>query len=121
MAVATIYHNPSCSSSTHAVGVAADIGLDVEIVQYLKHPLDADTLRRIVDVFEGDVTELVRRDNTWKSLGLTDADVATPEQVIAVLVEHPKLLQRPLIVTADRAFIGRPKDEVPAMLGSLEG
>ncbi len=116
---ATIYHNPNCSSSVHAVGVAADIDLDVEIIQYLKHPLDEAALRKIVEIFDGDIADLVRRDNTWKALGLTDADVASADQVVAVLAANPKLLQRPLIVTADRAFIGRPKDEVRAMLGAL--
>lgn len=120
MAVGTIYHNPNCSSSVHAVRVADELGLDVEIIQYLKQPLGEAELRRIVDIFDGDVSELVRRDSTWKALGLSDADIATSDQVVAVLAANPKLLQRPLIVTAGRAFIGRPKDEVAAMLGSLE-
>jgi arsenate reductase len=47
---------------------------------------------------------------------LTDADVQTEDQVVAVLVEHPRLLQRPVIVKGDRAIIGRPKDRVPAFL-----
>ena len=44
--------------------------------------------------------------------GLTDADVATVDQVVAVLVEHPRLMQRPVVVKGDRAIIGRPKDRV---------
>jgi arsenate reductase len=119
MAVATIYHNPNCSSSVHAVRTAEELGLDVEVIQYLKHPPERTTLQTIADNFDGDVTELIRRDNTWKALELTDADVATTSQVVDVLVAHPKLLQRPLIVTATRAFIGRPKGEVADMLAAL--
>jgi arsenate reductase len=119
MAVGTIYHNPNCSSSVHAVRTAEELGLEMDVVPYLKQPPDEATLRAIVDKFDGDVTELVRRDNTWKALELGDDDVATAEQVVAVLAAHPKLLQRPLIVTADRAVIGRPKDEVADLLTAL--
>ncbi len=121
MTVGTIYHNPNCSSSVHAVRTAEELGIEMEIVQYLKQPPDAATLRSIVDKFDGDISDLVRRDNTWKALELSDDDVATAEQVVDVLVANPKLLQRPLIVTADRAVIGRPKDEVADLLTALAG
>jgi arsenate reductase len=110
MARVTIYHNPNCSSSRHAVEVAAELGTDVEVIQYLKHPLDAAAIRSIAAKLDVPVTELVRRDALWTKLGLTDADVQTLDQVVEVLVAHPALLQRPLIVTADAAVIGRPKD-----------
>jgi arsenate reductase len=53
----------------------------------------------------------------FKKLALTDGDVATDDQIIDVLVRHKQLLQRPLVVTRDRAIIGRPKDRVRALLG----
>ncbi|MCB0980319.1 MAG: arsenate reductase [Acidimicrobiaceae bacterium] len=117
MADVTIYHNPNCSTSNHAVGVAKDMGVDAEIVLYLKTPPDDATLRGIIAQLEDPVTDLVRRDNLWKELGLTDADVATADQVVAVLLEHPKLMQRPVLVKGGTAIIGRPKDRVPALLG----
>ena len=61
-------------------------------------------------------TDLVRRDAYFAELGLTDADVETREQVVAVLAEHPRLLQRPVLVKGDRAIIGRPKERVAALL-----
>lgn len=64
------------------------------------------------------MTELVRRDALFAKLGLTDADVETPEQVVDVLERHPKLLQRPILVTASRAIVGRPKGRVAELLGS---
>ena len=60
----------------------------------------------------------MRRDSMWTKLGLTDADVETPEQVVAVLVKHKQLLQRPVVVTATKAIIGRPKDRVRTLLSS---
>ena len=61
----------------------------------------------------------MRRDSLWKKLGLTEADVQTEEQVIDVLVRHKQLLQRPLVVTPDKAIIGRPKERVRELLSAL--
>ena len=117
MADVTIYHNPNCSTSNHAVGVAKEMGVDAQIVLYLKTPPDEATLRGIIAKLEDPVTDMVRRDNLWKELGLTDADVATADQVVAVLLQHPKLMQRPILVKGGTAIIGRPKDRVPTLLG----
>lgn len=92
--------------------------MPVDVVLYLKQPPDAEALRAIVAKLEDPATDLVRRDANFAKLGLTDADVATPEQVVDVLVAHKALLQRPLLVLPDRALIGRPKDRVRAALAS---
>jgi arsenate reductase len=99
------------------VRIAQELGVDADIVLYLKNPPDASTLRAIIDKLEDPVTDLVRRDSLWKKLGLTDADAATPEQVVDLLVRHKQLLQRPVVVTKQRAIIGRPKDRVTSLLG----
>lgn len=112
MAQITIYHNPNCSTSVHAVKTAEEAGVDADVVLYLKTPPDAATLTEIIAKLQDPVTDLVRRDANFAKLGLTDADVVTPAQVIDVLVEHKALLQRPLVVTADTALIGRPKARV---------
>lgn len=116
MADVTIYHNPNCSTSVHAVNVAKELGVAADIVLYLKTPPDAATLGAIIDRLEDPVTDLVRRDANWTKLGLTDADVATREQVIEVLTAHKELLQRPVLVSGDTAIIGRPKDRVRTLL-----
>jgi arsenate reductase len=98
------------------VRIADELGVDVDIVNYLKEPLDEPTLREIIAKLEDPPTDLVRRDSTFKKLELTDADVETVDQLVDVLVTHPRLLQRPLIVTADTAIIGRPKERVTELL-----
>jgi arsenate reductase len=98
------------------VRIAEELGVDAEIVLYLKTPPDAATLEGIIAKLEDPVTDLVRRDSMWTKLGLTDADAATPEQVVALLVKHKQLLQRPVVVTKKKAIIGRPKDRVRALL-----
>jgi arsenate reductase len=98
------------------VRIAEELGVDAEIVLYLKTPPDAATLQGIIAKLEDPVTDLVRRDSMWNKLGLTDADAATPEQVVALLVKHKQLLQRPVVMTATKAIIGRPKDRVRELL-----
>jgi arsenate reductase (glutaredoxin) len=101
------------------VRIATELGVDVDIVLYMKTPPDAATLRAIIGVLEDPVTDLVRRDANFAKLGLTDADVATADQVVDILGKHKALLQRPLVVTPTTALIGRPKDRVAAALSVL--
>ena len=119
MADITIFHNPHCGSSQNAVNIAEELGVAVDIVLYIKTPPDAQTLRGVIAKLEDPVTDLVRRDNLWKKLGLTDADAATEDQVVDLLVRHKQLLQRPIVVTAEKAIVGRPKDRVRALLEPL--
>jgi arsenate reductase (glutaredoxin) len=100
------------------VRIAEELGVDAEIVNYIKTPPDAATLRGIIDKLEDPPTNLVRRDSMWNKLGLTDADVTTVDQIVDVLVKHKQLLQRPVVVTADAAIIGRPKERVTALLAA---
>ena len=96
--------------------IAEELGVDADIVVYRKNPPDEATLREIIAKLEDPVTDLVRSDAMWTKLGLTDADAATPAQVVDLLVRHKQLLQRPVVVTEATAIIGRPKDRVRDLL-----
>lgn len=99
------------------MSVAEELGVDVDVVLYLKTPPDAETLRGIIGKLEDPATDLVRRDSLWKKLGLTEDDARTDAQIVDLLVRHKQLLQRPLVVTAEKAIIGRPKERVRELLG----
>ena len=98
--------------------IAEDLGVDANVVLYIKEPPGADELRAIIAKLEDPPTDLVRRDSKFAKLGLTDDDVATEDQIVDVLVAHKQLLQRPLVVTDDTAIIGRPKQRVADLLGA---
>ena len=98
------------------MSIASELGVHADVVLYLKTPPDAATLRSIIAKLEDPVTDLVRRDSMWKKLGLTDADAATSDQVVDLLVRHKQLLQRPVLVTETKAIIGRPKDRIYELL-----
>jgi arsenate reductase len=85
----------------------------------MKTPPDAATLNAILDKLEDPPTDLVRRDSLFAKLGLRDADVATRAQVVATLVAHKALLQRPIVVTKKRAIVGRPKGRVEELLRAV--
>ena len=96
--------------------IAEELGADAEIVIYRKEPPDEATLREIIAKLEDPPTDLVRRDSLFKKLELSDADVETVDQIIATIVANKMIMQRPLLVTADTAIIGRPKERVSELL-----
>jgi arsenate reductase (glutaredoxin) len=98
------------------VAVAAELGIDPTIVTYRSQPPSADELRAIIAKLDDPPTALVRRDALFDKLGLTEADVATTDQIVDVIVNNKMLMQRPLLVTDDKAIIGRPKERVREFL-----
>lgn len=116
---ATLYHNPRCTKSRQALAAVDAAGAtdDVDVVRYLDTPPSKADLEAIVAKLDDPVTKLVRREK-WDELGVKAADVETAAGVVAVLTAHPQLMERPLIVTADRAFIGRPTERVDEFLAA---
>ena len=97
------------------MAVATEAGVDFEVVLYMSERPDHDTLTTIVARLEDPVENLVRKDSQFAKLGL-DADdyVDNPAAVVDVLVEYPRLMQRPVLVRGDRAIIGRPLSDAKA-------
>ena len=121
MADIVVYHNPACSKSRGAVAILEERGDAAEIVEYLKtNPSRAD-LERIVDAIASvpgsdEPAALVRKDKRFGELGLAAGDYVTKEQVVALLLEHPELMERPVVLVGDRAVIARPSERVLELL-----
>ena len=98
------------------MAVAEESSHDVEIVLYMKDKPTREALERLVSILEDPATDLVRRDSQFAKLGLAESDVAMSAQVVDVLLERPRLMQRPVVVVGDRAIIGRPKARVAEFL-----
>ena len=98
--------------------ILAERGVDADVTEYLKAPPTRAELERIVDVIAEPPSALVRKDKRFKELGLDEGDYQTKEQVVAVLLEHPELMERPVVFTAagDRALICRPSEMVLDLL-----
>lgn len=116
MADVTIFHNTGCSTSRQALQEIEAAGVDADVIQYLKTPLDRDTLLDVIGKLEDPPAELVRKDDFFAKQGMVAADYVAPEAVADLLVAHPQLMQRPVLVKGDRAIIGRPKSRVAPFL-----
>jgi arsenate reductase len=107
----TLLHNPHCSTSVHALDALEAAGLEVKVRKYLlvAERLDAEELRSLAERLQGDPPDaLIRRDKVYERLGL-QADGLGIDEVVAILVEHPQLLQRPILDDGQAAMIGRPR------------
>jgi arsenate reductase (glutaredoxin) len=114
----TVYHNPVCGKSRGALEILAGRDVAADVIEYLKTPLDRPTLERILGLLGGPPAELVRKDKRFKELGLDAGDYVTRDQVVDVLLAHPELMERPVVIRGDRAVIARPSDRVLELLES---
>jgi arsenate reductase len=113
-----ILHNPRCSKSRATLALLREHGIEPDVVRYLETPPDAAELGRILDVLGMQPRDLMRSgESVYAELGLGDASL-TREQLIAAMVEHPVLIQRPIVLQDERAAIGRPPEAVLDILHS---
>jgi arsenate reductase (glutaredoxin) len=113
----TIFHNPSCSNSLGALGILNQRSVEFVVVEYLKTPPDRDTLETIISKLVQPMSELVRTtDKKFVELGLDPTGYQTTEQIVDLLLVHPELMQRPVVVKGDRAVIARPSDRIAEVL-----
>jgi arsenate reductase len=96
--------------------ILAERGIESEVIEYLKSPLDRATLEGFLDLLPGAPAELLRKDKRFKELGLSEGDYVTRDQVVRVLLEHPELMERPVVIHGGRAIIARPSERVLEIL-----
>jgi arsenate reductase (glutaredoxin) len=110
-----LYHNPGCGNSRGALQKLRDRKVEFDLIEYLKNPPDRATLEKILAMLESPPAELVRKDKRFEELKLKATDYTSKAQVIALLLEHPELMQRPIVVRGSRAVIARPPDKLDAL------
>ena len=112
----TIYHNPRCSKSRQTLSLLRERGHDPKVVEYLKDTPDAATLDRLLKTLKMEPRELMRRKEApYKDLKLGDADISR-EALIAAMVEHPILIERPIVTNGTKVALGRPPEAVLEIL-----
>ncbi|WP_250461887.1 arsenate reductase (glutaredoxin) [Microbulbifer litoralis] len=112
----TIYHNPRCSKSRQTLQLLQDNGVEPEVVLYLETPPSRETLGELLAKLGLSARELLRTgEDAYKSLQLKDRSLSD-EQLIDAMVQHPKLIQRPIVVKGDRAVLGRPPENALELL-----
>ncbi|MFI7245500.1 arsenate reductase (glutaredoxin) [Streptomyces qinglanensis] len=107
---ATLYHNTRCGTSRKVLALLEDAGYDIEIVEYLKTPPDADTLRGLISDAGIRTADAVRtKEAAYQELGLGRPEV-TDAELIKAMTTHPALIQRPFVVTDKGTRLARPAD-----------
>ncbi len=108
----TIYHNPRCSKSRATLALLEEQGVNTTVVEYLKTPPDAGELERILGLLKLEPRDLMRhKEAEYRELGLDDPALDRAA-LIRAMVEHPKLIERPIVVSGRKAAIGRPPERV---------
>jgi len=114
--VTTIYHNPRCSKSRQTLALLEAHGLEPVIVRYLETPPSADELDVICTKLGKEPQAIVRRKEArFKELGLGEGE-RSRQGWLQVLSENPVLIERPIVVVGDKAALGRPPEDVLAIL-----
>jgi len=104
-----IFHNPRCSKSRLGLTLLEEAKVDFEIIKYLDNPPTIRELTSIIKKIGIKPIELVRRNEAiwkehYKGKNLTDADVIT------AMADHPKLIERPIVINGEKAVVGRPTE-----------
>ena len=110
-----IYHNPRCSKSRNAVALLEEQGIEAEVVKYLDTPPSRQELIEILDMLGLSAKGLMRSKETlYKELGVNE--INDEDMLISLMVANPKLIERPIVVKDGKAAIGRPIENIVALL-----
>ena len=110
----TIYHNPRCSKSRKTLALIHDKGIEPKIVEYLKTPPDATELKRILGMLGKSPRDILRKKEAQEA-GLDDPQLSD-DALIEKMVANPIVIERPIVVSANKAALGRPPESVLEIL-----
>lgn len=114
----TLYHNPDCSKSRAALALLESNDINPEIIYYLEHPLSANDIRGLMAKLGITLAELLRHNEPeFDEYDLSDSTLSE-ELIMDIVVQHPNLIQRPILIHGDRAVIGRPPENVLTLIGN---
>jgi arsenate reductase len=114
--IVQIYHNPRCSKSRQTLALIEEKGLKPEIILYLENTPNADTLATLLKQLGINARQLLRKgEQDYKDNKLKNDDLSE-QDLIAKMVEFPKLIERPIVVKGDKAVLGRPPENVLSLI-----
>ncbi len=111
----TIYHNPRCSKSRSTLALLEENGVSPTIVLYLEAPPSRAQIKSLLGKLGMSAAQLVRRgEDAYKAAGLSKE--SSEADMLSAMAEYPKLIERPIVVKGDRAVLGRPPENVLALI-----
>ena len=112
----TIYHNPRCSKSRQTLEILNKHNAKVDIVLYLVNPPSAKVIKSLLDKLGLLSRDIIRKgEDEYKDLNLKDTNL-TEKELINLMAENPKLIERPIVTKEDKAIIGRPPENVLSLI-----
>lgn len=116
MTRATIWHNPRCSKSRETKKLLEDKGVELDVRLYLEDPPSKALLKKTLKQLGMKPRDLLRKkEEAYAEAGLDD-EKRSDDQVLEAMIEHPILIERPVVVVGDEAVLGRPPENVLALL-----
>ena len=106
----TIYHNPRCSKSRKSIEILNSLDVEYHVIEYLKTPLAKEELTSILNKLRLEPIDIIRTNE--EEFKLNDAKSDDRDELIGLIIKYPKILQRPIISTNERAVIGRPPENI---------
>lgn len=106
-----IYHNPRCSKSRQTLAIIEDHGVEVEVIEYLKDVPTAEELKKLLAQLNISAEELIRKGEAVYKEQFKGKQF-NEEEWIQIMREHPKLIERPIVVKGNKAVLGRPPENV---------
>jgi arsenate reductase (glutaredoxin) len=116
-----IYHNPDCGTSRNTLGLIRNAGIEPHVIEYLKSPPRRALLRQLIDRMGIGVRDVIREKGTpYAELGLSDPKL-NGDQLLDAMMEHPILIERPIVVTPLGVRLCRPSETVLDLLPPQQG
>jgi arsenate reductase len=110
-----IYHNPRCKKSREGLEILKESRQKFKIVEYLKTTLSFNELKSIIDLLDITPIELIRKNEAiWKDH--YKGKILGDDEIIYLMIEHPKLIERPIVINKQKAIIGRPPENIKQVL-----
>lgn len=110
----TMYHNPRCNTSRRTLALLREHGVEPQIIEYLKTPPSAPELKKLLAQMKLPAARLLRKKEA-AAAGI-DPKALSEDQLIAAMVKNPIVIERPIIVSGDKAALGRPPEAVLSVL-----
>jgi len=108
----TIFHNPRCSKSRQTLSLIQEKNIDINIIEYLKTPPDISQLKQILKQLGYEPRQLMRKsEQIYKDLDLGNEN-KTAEDLVIAMTQNPILIERPIVLSGEKAAIGRPPASV---------
>ena len=108
----TILHNPRCSKSRQSLELLNKHGVDIKVIQYLKNPPTPSEIKSILKKLNLSPSEILRTgESRFKELAISLEEISDDE-LIALMIENPILIERPIVIANGKAAIGRPPEQV---------